>query len=289
MKDKIFEETFKKAFKELLDGKSVRQISEKYGFVRKDFIEECKKRFPENTIERKKLEQILSFNKANSATKETNEKELRTNIEKIINGELTLNEASDLMKLHKQTVNEKIVKYINESGDQELKQRFVEYQKRIHPDYSFINFKALTIEMIQKGLTQSEIAKQYGIPARTVSREIEKLKDDEIYLPLYEIAKEYSNRMMKRKKFETFENYLAEEIISSYNEKEVLIDTISKREKKYKELKEKLEKAEEVDGTQAQKAKAIRVSVSTLRRMKKQIEKYEMEERKKLKKIYEGE
>ena len=154
----------------------------------------------------------------------------------------------------------------------------MEYQKRIHPDYSFINFKALTIEMIQKDLTQTEIAKQYGIPARTVSREIEKLKKDETYLPLYKIAKEHSNRMMKRKRFEPFESYLAEEIISSYNEKEVIVDTISKRESKYNKLKEMLKKAEKVDGTQAQKAKVLGVSVSTLRRIEKQIEKYEIEE-----------
>ena len=63
--------------------------------------------------------------------------------------------------------------------------------------------------------------------------EIEKLKKDETYLPLYKIAKEHSNRMMKRKRFEPFESYLAEEIISSYNEKEVIVDTISKRESKY--------------------------------------------------------
>ena len=274
MENKIFE----KAFKELLDGKSVRQISEKYGFDRNDFSEECKKRFPENSRERKQLEQILSFNKANSATKIINEEELRKNIENILNGKLTLNQVSNSMKLHKQTLNEKIIEYVNKSGAPESKQKFVEYQKRIHPDYSFINFKALTIEMIQKDLTQTEIAKQYGIPARTVSREIEKLKKDETYLPLYKIAKEHSNRMMKRKRFEPFESYLAEEIISSYNEKEVIVDTISKRESKYNKLKEMLKKVEKVDGTQAQKAKLLGVSVSTLRRIEKQIEKYEIEE-----------
>lgn len=278
MDNKIFE----KAFKELLNGKSMRKIAEEYDIDRNEFKEECKKRFPENSEERKKLEQILSYNKANSTTKPVDEEEIEPNIEKILNGELTINQVAKIMNLHKQTLNEKIVEYINKSDDLELKQKFVEYQKRKHPDYSFINFKALIIEMIEKDLSQTEIAKKYGIPARTVSREIEKMKSDEAYLPLYKIAKEHSNRKMTKRKFDAFESYLIDEILESYNEKEVIIDVIPKRESEYKKLKEMLKKAEKIKGTQAQKAEELGISVSTLRRIEKQIEKYEIEEKKEI-------
>ena len=43
--------------------------------------------------------------------------------------------------------------------------------------------------MLENNYSQTEIAEKYGINARTVSRELEKLKGEEEYGTLYEMAK----------------------------------------------------------------------------------------------------
>ena len=80
-----------------------------------------------------------------------------------------------------QTFKENIVDHINSSNDDELKRKYIEYEAKRHPDYSHINFKALFIEMIAEEASQTDMAIKYGIPPRTISRELAKLENDEEY------------------------------------------------------------------------------------------------------------
>lgn len=114
-----------------------------------------------------------------------NEKTIEKLIEQkcrlILDGKLGVVEASMQLGMHRQTFHEKLVEYINGTDDMELKRKYITYQEERNPDYSFINFKALFIQMIEDNVGQSEMAREYGIPARTISRELDKLKEDKEY------------------------------------------------------------------------------------------------------------
>lgn len=269
-------EKFREAFRELLGGMSLREIERTYGINRDKIIEQCRKEFPENSEERKRLEQVLQYNKNNSATKTIRVEDMKKICEEILYENKGIVEAAQQLGIHKQTFDEKLVNYINDYGDSDLKKRYIQYQARRHPDYSFINFKALVIEMIEKNISQSEIANEYGIPARTVSREIEKLNKDEDYQPLYNIAKEYSFRKMQRKPFTKFEQFLMNKVLYEYPEESVIIaDSLSQEELQYRRFKQLIEDSEKIEGTQMQKAKELGTSVSTLRRARIKVQEYE--------------
>ena len=131
--------------------------------------------------------------------------------------------------------------------------------------------------MLENNYSQTEIAEKYGINARTVSRELEKLKGEEEYGTLYEMAKEFSDRKMKRKKFSSYENFLMENLLEKYkDEGPVLIEeSISKEEIKYRKAKKIVEQEKEMEGTAEEKVKALGISISTLRRAKVEVEQYE--------------
>lgn len=268
---------FHKIYSELLNGMSLREIENTYGVDRNEFSELLKQKFPKDTKERQKLESILSYNKANSATKEVDKEKMKEVTEKILSEEIGIVEAAQIMELYKETFKEKLLEYINSSEDKRLLNRYVKYQSKRHPDYSFINFKALILEMLKKNMSQSEIANFYGIPARTVSREVEKLNNDKKYESLFNIAKEFSARKMTKEPFSEFEKYLIEEVLKEYDEGSVIITNyISKEEKEYLRAKELIEKFEQAEGkTIKQKAKNAETSVSSIRRARNKITQYE--------------
>lgn len=208
--------------------------------------------------------------------------EIKRAFSRLVNGEKGLMDLATKLGVHYQTLKEKIIEFVNNSGDEEIKRRYVEYKQKSNPDYSFINFKALVIEMIQEDISQSEIARRYGIPPRTVSRELEKLKDDKHYEPLYKIGKEHSERKMKRKSFTSLEKYLIDNTLSGFDEGDVIIDdSIPKAKQEYLRQKKILERADSIEGTNKDKAKALGISVSTLRRMRIKVAEHEkLEEQK---------
>ena len=270
------EEVLKQLVKEVLNGNmSLREIESKYHIDRERFkrlaIELLKDR--PDLVE--KFQKRLSTNKEFSKI-ELGEEEIRNAFSRLVNGEKGLMDLAAEIGIYYQTLRERIIEYVNNSQDEEIKRRYVEYKQKINPDYSFINFKALIIEMIKDDMSQSEIARTYGIPPRTVSRELDKLKDDEYYESLYRIGKEHSDRKMKRKPFTNLELYLIDNTLSGFDEGPVIIDdSIPKAKLEYLKQKKILEKADSIEGTNKDKAKASGISVSTLRRMRIKVEEYE--------------
>lgn len=270
------EDLFEKILKELLNGKSLRELQEKYHFDRKKFKERIDREYQVGTPQREQIEKQLFENKKNSTTVNIPKEELEKQTLKVIQGKALLEEAAKECGVYIQTFREKMLEYINGSNDDELKRKYVEYQSRINPDYSFINFKALFIEMLKSDMSQSEIAKVYGIPARTVSRELEKFKTSKEFEEIYKMAKESAERKVTRKPFTEHERILMDLILNKYKEGTVIIsDAISKEEREYKTAKELLEKAQNIEGTNQEKAKTLGISVSSLRRAKIKVEQYE--------------
>ena len=223
--------------------------------------------------------------------KNLDNEQLKRICELILEGKLGIVDASIRLGIHKQTFHEKIIEYINSSNDMELKRKYIRYEEERNPDYSFINFKALFIQMIKDDVGQSEIAREYGIPARTVSRELEKIKKEEEYEVLYEMTKELSKRKMYRQEFSAYERLLMCASIENYDEGPVIINnSISKEEREYRRAKELLEKVSKMQGTKEEIAKKLEIGVSTIRRAKKRIEEYEKkQETKKILEEKEGE
>ena len=268
---------FESMFNAVIGGKSIRDCEKQYGINRKTFITMCKQIFPEGSEQRKKLEKVLSYNKSELQKKDIDEKRLgRINDAK----ELYLRDGENI---DLQTLKENIVDYVNASNDDELKRHYIEYEARRHPDYSHINFKALFIEMIKDETSQTAIAGKYGIPPRTVSRELAKLENDAEYKTLYETAKELARRKMQKGNsknkgsvFEPLELILIRAMLENYDEGEVIIsNSKTEAEKKYEKAKRLLGQVEELGTTKKESAKKLGVSISTIRRAGKTVEAYE--------------
>lgn len=279
---------FESMFNDVITGKSIRDCEKQYGINRNTFVIMCKQIFPEGSEQRKKLEKVLSYNKHELQKKAVDEERLGMIVKDLLAGNIqTLNEAKELYlrdgeSIDLQTFKENIVDYVNSSND-ELKRLYIEYEARRHPDYSHINFKALFIEMIKNEASQTDMAAKYGIPPRTISRELAKLENDEEYRTLYETAKELAKRKMQNANakdkeflFEPFERFLIESTLEDYDEGAVIISSQKTEvEKKYEKAKSLLAQVEELGSTQKEAAKKLGVSISTIRRAGKTVEAYE--------------
>ena len=280
---------FNLMFNDVIAGKSIRDCEKQYGINRNTFITMCKQIFPEGSEQREKLEKVLAYNKSELQKKAVDKQRLDKIVKSLLIGRIqTLNEAKELYlkdneSMDIQTFKENIVDHINSSNDDELKRKYIEYEATRHPDYSHINFKVLFIEMIAEEASQTDMAIKYGIPPRTISRELAKLENDEEYKTLYETAKELARRKIqnanandKGSLFKPFERILIESILKDYNEGEVIISNPrTEAEKKYEKAKVLLEQVEALGNTQKEAAKQLGVSISTIRRAGKTIEAYE--------------
>lgn len=280
-------DNFERMFLAVLNGKSVRECEKEYGIDRKTFAKKCKERFPEESEQMRKLRKVLSHNRTNIQKKDVDEERLGRIVKNLLEGKIkTLNEAKELYvktgeDIDSQTFKEKIVDYINSSADDELKREYIEYEARRHPDYSHINFKALIIEMIKDEASQTEMAARYGIPPRTISRELAKLENDEEYKTIYATAKELARRKMQKGQkedslYQPLERILIQDMLENYDEGEVIISNPkTEAEKKYEKAKSLVEQVDALGTTQKNAAKELGVSISTIKRAYNTIVAYE--------------
>ena len=276
----MVKDVFDEILKKCLEGCSLRELSKKYNFDRNKFIERLKREYPEGSKERQSIEKQLVENKKNSTLKEVEKDKLAELTRDVIEGKILMRDAAAECGLFIQTFREKMEGYINSSNNVDLQKKYIEYRSKREGDYSWINFKALLIKMIKNNSSQTQLAETYGIPARTVSRELAKLKDDEKYEDLYEIAKKFSKKNFEHELISDDEVKEADKILKKYHEGSIIIiNSISKEEKEYLKDKKLLEDAEKIPGTQKEKATKLGVGVSTLRRAKIRTEQYEKEKK----------
>ncbi len=276
----MVKDVFDEILKKCLEGCSLRELSKKYNFDRNKFIERLKREYPEGSKERQSIEKQLVENKKNSTLKEVEKNQLEELTQDVIEGKILMRDAAAECGLFIQTFREKMEGYINSSNNVDLQKKYIEYRSKREGDYSWINFKALLIKMIKTNSSQTQLAETYGIPARTVSRELAKLKDDEKYEDLYEIAKKFSKKNFEHELISDDEVKEADKILKKYHEGSIIIsNSISKEEKEYLKDKKLLEDAEKIPGTQKEKATKLGVGVSTLRRAKIRTEQYEKEKK----------
>ena len=270
---------FQKVFKEILQGKSLRNIEKEYGIDRKYIMKKCKDIFPEGSEELQKFERIVQHNIKSSIMVNVNEQDLVDTMDKLFENQITMEQAYTGLNIDRLTFKERLEEYVINSKDKELTKKYIEYESRMRPDYSHINFKALLIEMVKTNSSQAEIANEYGIPARTIGREIEKLKSDKSYGDLYAVCKEHACRKLQKSEFSIFEKEIVNRLLDKYNEGPIIIKNAkTKEEKEYERIKNIINIANNATGNLKQKAEQAGVSESTLRRMKIWIKNYEKKE-----------
>ena len=282
---------FEQMFSAVLSGKSLRECEEIYGIDRETFKKMCDQRFPKGSENRTKLGQILSFNKSTQNQKKVEDALIKRIVEGLVNGTIsTKAEALAIMeqegvKLDISTLREKIASFLNNVASSDLRRAYIEYEANLNKNYNHINFKALIIEMIRTESTQTEMAQEFGIPARTVSRELAKLEKEEEYYELYNIAKELAHRQIEVgncKKgnryhiFSTFEKKLIEDILSNFDEGEIIVgNPKSELQIKYEKAKKLLEEVKETGLGQKAAAQKLGSSISSIRRAKVTVKQYE--------------
>lgn len=261
-------ETIEKAKEQLLSGQvSLRQLSINLNTDR-DALKRAIMRIC-NQEEQEQLEQILLGNKANKTIKiDDNLKEI---IIKILKGELSTRQTSEKYGIDRETLQRKIDELANSSP--EYIQYYIRYKSQ-RGDYSGINFRRLFIELIEQDMSQSEMAQLYGIPIRTVSRELEKLgqSEEEQDQRLYDIAKICAEKKMRHEKLSATEKRLYGRIVTEIKKNMTFVtieDNETDSEKRHKQLQEFKMKVEELSRegkTKQQIAEALGVGISTIRR-----------------------
>lgn len=262
---------------EVINGTSLREAGKKYKIDRESLKNRCMEYFKTNPAKLQAFEQAVRNNKINSTEVTIPEETLRQVCLDICDKKECLRAIAIRLKVDEETLKTKLFTFLSKEEHLVLARKYIAYQATLHPDYSYINFKALIIEMMKTNQSQSQIAEEYGIPARTLSREIEKLKQEEGYERLYDICKEYSYRKMKRKPFTEFEQLLMQTVIEEYSDEgSIIIEGGSNKKKmQYERAKQNVEKADKINGTEQERAKALGISISTLRRNRIYVEKYE--------------
>lgn len=253
---------------EFLRGRSIRQLSKDYR-IKRDFLTSgLRKIFAEFPEELEIFNSVLEYNRQNTATVGIETAELYSAVENVVTGNITMEEAAKNLGIDNGTFRERMFEVINKR--RELMAKYIEKEGKRRPDYSFINFRALLLHMLRTGKTQSQIGIEYGIPARRISREVEKLQEDGLLKEACKMQAKISWRRLEENQLFKDEADLIRRTLEHYEK--IGVGPIIKPEFKTQEetRSEKiaaiLAKADSVSGTIKEKAAAAGVSVSTLRR-----------------------
>ena len=256
IKQKILsgELTLRRAARELdMDKEKLKRLIEEQAET-KDEVEEFRNR--------------IKYNKSSSNTIEIDET-IQNAIIEILKGKRTAKEVSEMYHLDRETIRRKINTLIQ--LDKSLLKDYINYLNKSERDYGNINFKGLIVFMLKNNMSQSEMASEYDIPARTISREVEKLgksKDIEDQ-KLYNIAKIYADRKMKRIEITIYERELYTTILEEsfatipiIREQSQLDIEISKLE----DFMEQVKQYQQRNMTAEEIAQQMNCSISTIRR-----------------------
>ena len=252
-----------------LKGDSLRKLSAEYGIDRERISQGLREIFEEYPEELEVFDKIVESRKASTTVKIENA-ELENIVRKVLFEGMTQKDAYESLGLDAETFRIKMMQVINKN--RKYRTIYTQKEAKRRPDYSFINFKALLLEMIRNGKNQSEIGSEYGIPARRISREVENLPEEDALLKkVCKMHAKISWRRLKDYKLEPDEKVLIDVVMEAYSDyrEPIIIDNPKpQQDVELEKLERILEIADSVQGTNAEKANAAGVSVSTLRRAK---------------------
>lgn len=268
-------DTLKQIRQDIMDGKtSLRSAAVQYGIDRdklKLMLEEGMKEKTENDCFRERMK----LNRASSTI--PLDEQVESIVISILKGNLTAKQGSNLLHIDTETMRRKINEFVQK--DESYLKLYFGYRSKSAIDYGKVNFKGLIVYMLKHDMSQSEIANEYKIPARTISREVEKLGEssEERDVKLYNISKICADRKMRRQKLSKYEVDLYGKVLDELFHDIPVIDFDSKSSLEIE--KERLEEfCKQVEIYQSQKmtaeqiAQVMGTSVSTIRRNRLKLE-----------------
>ena len=137
----------------------------------------------------------------------------KSDFKKVIDKQLTLEEMAKLYNMDVKTLKQKIQNLA--SSDIEWNKLFSEYNGKRN-DYNGYDFKAEMIEMLIEDLSQTQMAKNIGIPRETLTTKINQLGDND---ELKQELKKHSTRKKNHKKLSDEEKLKLMIFIDEYIEK----------------------------------------------------------------------
>lgn len=117
----------------------------------------------------------LKYNQSNNSSIEVTA-QIQANIKAYLKGKMTISEAAQNSNIDIETFRAKVFDAI--SKDSKLLEQYMKKGNN-QRDYSTTNTKVIIINMLKNGLTQSDMARLTGIPARTISGWVNKLPEED--------------------------------------------------------------------------------------------------------------
>lgn len=274
-------DTLKQIKQDIMDGKvTLRSAALQYGIDR----DKLKKLLEEEMTQKAESERFRERMKLNrSSSSIPLDEQMEEMVTSILKGEITAKKASERYHIDTETIRRKIDEFV-QKDPQYLKLYFA-YRNKSSIDYGNINFKGLIVYMLRHDMSQSEIAEEYKIPVRTVSREIEKLGEskEEKDVKLYNIAKICADRKMRRQKLSRYEADLYAKVLDELfpNIPVINFDDKTSTELEIERLEKFLAQVQiyySQDMTAEQIAEKMGTSVSTIRRNKLKLEELKRQE-----------
>lgn len=274
-------DTLKQIKQDIMDGKiTLRSAASQYNIDRDKLKEMIEGEMTEQS-ESECFRERMKLNRGSSMI--PLDERMEEMVISILKGEITAKEASRQYHIDKETIRRKIDEFVQK--DPRYLKLYFSYRNKSAIDYGNINFKGFIVYMLKHNMSQSEIAEEYGIPARTVSREVEKLgeSEEERDIKLYNIAKICADKKMKRQELSKYEVDLYTKVLDELFPD---ISVINFNDKTQTEIEiERLEKfLVEVQmyhsqGIPAEQiAQKMGTSVSTIRRSKLKLEELKRQE-----------
>ena len=274
-------DTLKQIKQDIMDGKvTLRSAALQHGIDR-DKLREMLEGEMTQQAESERFRERMKLNRSSSSI--PLDEQMEEMVTSILKGEITAKEASERYHIYTETIRRKNDEFV-QKDPQYLKLYFA-YRNKSAIDYGSINFKGLIVYMLRHDMSQSEIAEEYGIPARTVSREIEKLGESEAEkdVKLYNIAKICADRKMRRQKLSRYEADLYAKVLDELfpNIPVINFDDKTSTELEIERLEKFLAQVQiyySQDMTAEQIAQKMGTSVSTIRRNKLKLEELKRQE-----------
>lgn len=274
-------DTLKQIKQDIMDGKvTLRSAALQHGIDR-DKLREMLEGEMTQQAESERFRERMKLNRSSSSI--PLDEQMEEMVTSILKGEITAKEASEKYHIYTETIRRKIDEFV-QKDPQYLKLYFA-YRNKSAIDYGNINFKGLIVYMLRHDMSQSEIAEEYGIPARTVSREVEKLgeSEEEKDIKLYNIAKICADRKMRKQKLSRYEMDLYAKVLDELfpNIPVINFDDKTPTELEIERLEKFLAEVQMYHSqnmTAEQVAQKMGTSVSTIRRNKLKLEELKRQE-----------
>lgn len=216
----------------------------------------------------------LRYNQANSIAIEL-DSFMRSIIINILKGKTTAKAVEAQYGIDSETIRYKINEFMQ--SNKNFLREYIAYLNKKGHDYEYINFTGLIAEMIKSDMSQSEMAREFGIPSRVISREIEKLgkSDEPEEVKLYDIAKIYADKKMRRIPLSRFERALYTRLVDEMFGDVPIINERSRTDIEIERLEAFMRQVQEYRDqglTVEQVAEELETSVSTIRRNRLKLE-----------------